>query len=128
MGFWVFMLLMDLIIPFTMIGFGKYFIEKAPQEINSVFGYRTSMSMKNKDTWKFAHTYCGKIWYRCGCILLPVSVIGILLVIGKSSDEVGTAGGAICVIQMIPLVGSIIPTEIALRKNFDKNGVKLHKE
>ena len=50
MEFWIFMLIMDLLLPFTMIGFGKYFMKKAPKEINSVFGYRTSMSMKNKDT------------------------------------------------------------------------------
>ena len=60
MGFWIFMLIMDLLLPFTMIGFGRYFMKKAPKEINSVFGYRTSMSMKNKDTWEFAHKYCGK--------------------------------------------------------------------
>ena len=29
MEFWIFMLIMDLILPFTMIGFGKYFIKKA---------------------------------------------------------------------------------------------------
>ena len=55
MGFWVFMLFMDLLIPFTMIGFGKLFMTKLPQDINTVFGYRTTMSMKNKDTWAFAH-------------------------------------------------------------------------
>ena len=38
-------------------------MKKAPKEINSVFGYRTSMSMKNKDTWEFAHKYCGKVKY-----------------------------------------------------------------
>ena len=58
MEFWIFMLIMDLLLPFTMIGFGRYFMKKAPKEINSVFGYRTSMSMKNKDTWEFAHKYC----------------------------------------------------------------------
>ena len=42
MEFWIFMLIMDLILPFTMIGFGKYFMKKAPKEINSVFGYRTT--------------------------------------------------------------------------------------
>ena len=62
MGFWIFMLIMDLLIPFTMIGFGKMFLKKAPDQINYVFGYRTSMSMKNQDTWVFAHYYCGKIW------------------------------------------------------------------
>lgn len=86
MGFWIFMLIMDLLLPFTMIGFGRYFMKKAPKEINSVFGYRTSMSMKNKDTWKFAHKYCGKVWYVCGIIMLPITVIFMLLVIGKNES------------------------------------------
>lgn len=93
MGFWIFMMIMDLLLPVTMIGFGRYFMKKAPNEINAVFGYRTSMSMKNKDTWEFAHKYCGKIWYVCGLVLLPVTVIFMLLVIGKSEDYVGTVGG-----------------------------------
>ena len=99
----------------------RYFMKKAPKEINSVFGYRTSMSMKNKDTWEFAHKYCGKVWYVCGMVLLPITVIFMLLVIGKSEDCVGSMGGIICGVQLIPLIGSILPTEIALKKNFDKN-------
>ena len=39
MGFWIFMLIIDLLFAFTMIGFGRYFMKKAPKEINSVFGY-----------------------------------------------------------------------------------------
>lgn len=50
MGFWIFMTIMNLLIPLTMILFGIYFIKKSPKEINTTFGYRTSMSMKNKDT------------------------------------------------------------------------------
>ena len=34
MGFWIFMLIMDLLLPFMMIGFGRYFMKKAPKEIN----------------------------------------------------------------------------------------------
>lgn len=122
MGFWIFMLIMDLLLPFTMIGFGRYFIKKAPKEINAVFGYRTSMSMKNRETWEFAHKYCGKIWYICGLIMLPITVLCLLLVIGKGEDYVGTVGGIVCGAQLIPLIGSIFPIEIALKKNFDKNG------
>ena len=122
MGFWLFMLIMDLLIPAIMIGFGKCFMKKAPKTINGVFGYRTSMSMKNMDTWKFAHAYCGKIWHACGMIMLPVTVLSFLLMAGKDSDYVGTAGGIICGVQLIPLIASIIPTEIALRKKFDKEG------
>lgn len=121
-GFWSFMFIMELIIPVTMIGFGKYFKEKAPKEINAVFGYRTAMSMKNKDTWSFAHHYCGKIWYVSGLILLPLSVIAMIFVIGKPEDTVGNVGGILCVVQMIPLIGSILPTELALKRTFDKNG------
>ena len=50
MGFWIFMLVMNLLIPATMAGFGRAFLKKAPGKINYAFGYRTSMSMKNKDT------------------------------------------------------------------------------
>ena len=78
MGFWIFMLICVLLIPFTMIGFGRYFIKKAPKEINYAFGYRTSMSMKNKETWIFAHTYCGRLWLISGLIMLPLSVAPML--------------------------------------------------
>lgn len=124
MGFWIYMFIMNLLIPFTMIGFGKYFLKKAPKEINPVFGYRTTMSMKNKDTWEFAHRYCGQIWYVCGLILLPLSIVPMLFVIGQSDDTIGTLGAVICLVQIIPLVGAVLPTEKALKKNFDKDGNK----
>ena len=83
MGFWFFMLFMNLLIPFTMIGFGKYFMKSAPGNINIVFGYRTSMSMKNQDTWEFAHEYCGKLWFKWGKITLILTVIAMLFLLGK---------------------------------------------
>lgn len=83
MGFWVFMLIMDLLIPVSMIGFGRIFMKKAPNEINETFGYRTAMSLKNKDTWEFAHKYCGKIWYIFGLVMLPITVIFMSFLIGK---------------------------------------------
>ena len=89
MGFWIFMLIMDLLLPFTMIGFGRYFTKKAPKEINSVFGYRTSMSMKNKDTWEFAHKYCGKVWYVCGMVMLPITVISGVIFRRQNLEEKG---------------------------------------
>lgn len=82
------------------------------------------MSMKNKDTWDYAHKFCGRLWYTAGLVMLPVTFIAMLFVLGKDEDAVGSFGGIICFIQMIPLVGSIIPTEIALRKHFDKNGIR----
>lgn len=122
MGFWAFMLIMNLLIPVIMIGFGSYFIKKAPKEINSFFGYRTSRSMKNKDTWEFAHHYCGRLWRYMGWIMLSISVIAMLLVIGKDTDLVGDFGGILCSVQTALLIVSIFPTEVALKRTFDEHG------
>ncbi len=122
MGFWIFMLIMVLLIPLTMIFFGWLLFKKTPKEINYVYGYRTKRSMMNEETWRFANQYFGKVWYLCGLISVPLSVTAIALVLGKGTETVGTIGGIITMLQMIPLVGAIIPTEIALKKNFDENG------
>lgn len=68
MGFWIFMLAMDLILPLSMVFLGRYFVRHAPGNINMLFGYRTARSMKNQDTWQFAHILesCGTKWgYGC---------------------------------------------------------------
>lgn len=54
--------------------------------------------------------------------MLPVSVLPMLFVIGKAEDAIGTIGGVICIVQMVPMLGAIVPTEIALKKHFDRNG------
>ena len=82
------------------------------------------MSMKNQDTWQFAHRYCGKLWVRLGWILVPLSVIPMLFVIGKDIETIANVGLVVALLQLLPLVGSIFPTEIALKKAFDKNGQK----
>ena len=73
MGFWIFMLAMDLILPLSMVFLGRYFARHAPGSINMLFGYRTACSMKNQDTWQFAHRYFGKLWYKMGLWLLILS-------------------------------------------------------
>ena len=124
MGFWIYMLIMDLLIPTVMVLFGRAFLKKAPKEINYVFGYRTNMSMKNKDTWDFAHKYFGKRWFCLGWLLIPISVIPMLFVIGKGEDIIGTVGMVVMVIDLILLIAPIFPTERALKKIFDKDGNK----
>ena len=122
MAFWIFMFVMDLLIPLTMIGFGKGFIKHPPSEINGFFGYRTSMSMKNKETWQFAHHYCGKVWVILGWIGFAMCVVILPMVLGKDKDCIGMVGGIVCAIQCVFLIVSILPTEVALKKKFDKDG------
>ena len=124
MTFWIFMLVMGLLVPLTMVGFGKLFMTKAPKNINMLFGYRTAMSMKNRDTWEFAHKMIGKLWFRCGLVLLPLTVIPFLFVMNKDVLTIGKVGAIVVAMQMIPMMGMIFPVEAALKKNFDKNGMR----
>ncbi len=124
MGFWIYMLVMALLIPSVMIGFGAYFKNHPPKEINCIFGYRTARSMKSKETWDFAHRHFGRLWVTFGWILLPISTVVMLFALGKDKDTVGIFGAVVCLTQVAVIILSIIPTEIALKKNFDENGMK----
>lgn len=116
------MLSMNVLIPLIMIMFGRSFSKNPPKTINDVFGYRTTMSKKSKETWQFAHQYCGRLWFIWGWVILALSVVVMLFVMGQSEDLVGSVGGILCGVQVVGLMFPIIPTERALRQNFDANG------
>ena len=125
MAFWVFMAVVSLFIPIIMVIFGKSFLKAAPKEINGIYGYRTAMSMKNQDTWEFAHKHFGKVWFYAGLILWPLNIIPLLFVMGESKDLIGTVGIVVCLIDTAVMLLSIIPTEKALKKNFDSDGNRI---
>lgn len=125
MAFWVFMAVVSLFIPIIMVIFGKSFLKAAPKEINGIYGYRTAMSMKNQDTWEFAHKHFGKVWFYAGLILLPLNIIPLLFVMGEGKDLIGTVGIVVCLIDTAVMLLSIIPTEKALKKNFDSDGNRI---
>ncbi len=122
MGFWLFELAMDLLIPAVLIVFGRRFLRHPPKEINAAYGYRTTMSMKNADTWRFAHEYCGRLWLRLGIALAPLSAAPLLFVLGRDKNTIGITCVAVCVVQIVLVLLTIVPTERALRKNFDRFG------
>lgn len=125
MGFWLFMMIMLLVIPLTMIIFGKVFLSSPPQELNSLCGYRTNMSMKNKDTWEFAHRYFGRLWYRFGWYSL-LTLLPAVFLIGESEETVGLYFTVIIIFQTGMLVGCIFPTERALKRNFNQEGQRIN--
>ena len=122
MWFWIFMLLMCLLVPLTMAVCGRIFTENTPA-FGSAFGYKTRRSTRNRNTWAFAHQYIGRLWFFSGVIMLPLSVLGmVLLALHKPIDTVGTVGGVISGIQCAVMVLTILPTEQALKRNFDDYG------
>lgn len=116
------MFLMELMIPVLMTGFGRHFQKHAPRQINAVYGYRTKMSMKNMDTWQYAHQYFGRLWFRYGCFMLPLSVFVMLPMIGKDEDVTGIFGTVIITVQMAGLLLPVVRTEHELHRMFDSQG------
>ena len=123
-GFYIYMLLTSLLIPVIMLVFGWIFHRQAPKKINVWYGYRSARSMKNEDTGVFAHQHIGRTWMLVGAVLLVISVIPMIAVYGKDDDTVSVVSLVLTVIQLIPLVVSLIPTERALKRTFDKNGIR----
>ena len=80
------------------------------------------MSMKNRNTWEYAHKYIGRLWFRLGFLLIPITVIPLLFVIGNSENVVGTVGLIVSFINTVVLIVPIFFTEKALNRAFDKDG------
>lgn len=111
-----------LFIPLLLIIVGFIFSKKKLPKLNILLGYRTSLSMKNEDTWEVANRTLGKIWRIVGLIILPISVLATIPFIGKPEDTIGIAITVITLVQTIIIVLTIIPIEVKLRKTFDENG------
>lgn len=86
-----------------------------------MYGYRTAMSMKNKETWKYAHRCCGKLWYVSGLVMIPVTVIVLACVFGREQLR-RECWGIVCTLQCVVIIGTIVVTERELKKRFDRNG------
>lgn len=118
----IFFLIIVLLIPTTMVGFGLLWQKNPPKKINSVYGYKTTWSMKSKKSWDFAHKYAGKIWIFTG---IPMGIISVLVLYNFKNYNIDALGEIVVIITIVQVVGlfsPIIPTEFALRKRFNEKG------
>lgn len=128
-GFWrikfmIFMILCDLIIPLLMLFSGIMMQKHCPKKINGIVGYRTTRSMKNSDTWKFANEYCGRLWCKIGLLLTAPSCLILILVYRSDNTTQSAAALILMAVQCIALIASIFPTESALKKTFHADGTR----
>ncbi len=121
--FW-FILACDLLVPLTMLIAGHLMWKRPPHEINGLMGYRTTRSMKNQDTWDFANRYCGRLWWRLGWLTLLPSALTHIPFYDADEDTLGLLCIVVTTIQIIVLIGSIFPTEHALKQNFYEDGTR----
>ena len=76
--------------------------------------------MESPETWRFAQEYCGRLWSRCGGILLPLSASLFLFEIRAGTRSAAILGIAVCLGQLLVLAGTAIATECALKQHFGK--------
>jgi len=122
MGYWIFMTLMELLIPAVMIGCGIWFMKKPPSKINFLSGYRTRRSMMNRNTWDYAQRYCGRVWIVLGIIMIPVDIIAMFTVSGKTTLEIGNFSTILLFVQIIPMLATFFIVERKLKQTFDDYG------
>lgn len=117
--------LMTLLVPTIMIIFGSIFSKNAPKNINRIYGYRTPRSMKNQETWEFANKYCGKLWLRIGVIMLIITSVLLLISMNFGESVVLVCTSIFVTIQTVTIILSVLPVEMALKKEFDDEGKRI---
>ena len=120
LGFKIFMLCMVLLIPAVMIGFGYYWKKHPPKRINLGYGYRTTRSIKSRQTWDFAHEVCARIWRIAGWWTLALSVI-VFFHLWIEISDIGTLGTRCLVLVLLQIIPMILPlpiTEYRLKREF----------
>ena len=118
MWFWWFMFFSDILVPIIMIIAGFWLYKFPPKDINTLFGYRTVRSMQSPETWLFAQKYSGKVWMISGFIVLTITALIHIPLYGVNDNVIGTLGAIIVLIQIIILLFTLYPVEIALKKKF----------
>ena len=117
-----FNLIMTMLIPLIMVVCGWLFMHGIPKDRNSLFGYRTAMSVKNDDTWRFAHEYCGRLWLIIGLVLFAVTTVFMILSMNMDPERVAFISGILMMIYVVPLLATVAATESAMKKTFDTRG------
>ena len=100
-GFWLYMTVVDMIIPVVMICMGSRLSRRPPESMKSAFGYRSKQAKKNQDTWEFANKHCGRTWHMLGIALTVLTLAIMKGCYSGSREEVVLIGGATVIFQIV---------------------------
>lgn len=120
MAFRVFMAFAVFLIPGIMVFFGRTMMDHPPKTINAVYGFRTTMSMKNQDTWDYAQAACAKRWRRWGRVLALITLIVLFFALRRPTFA--DVLGFYTAFETAFLLASVAATEMDLRRTFDREG------
>ena len=100
------------------IALGILFKFLPPQKINSIYGYRTKLSMKNQDTWNEAQRYSAYSFLIFGLIYLIAGLVFHLFL--QNIDMIYQI-----LVFLTGIFIMIIFDEGHLRKMYNKDGSKI---
>lgn len=95
MGTWIIIGITYILIPSLMTGAGWMIWKHPPKTINTLYGYRTTMSSLNQNTWRFSQEYAGRLWVRWGIRMMPVSILLLMFFAASGETAASTAGSVL---------------------------------
>ena len=113
------------LVPLVQLVAGLFMWLRPPRRINPIYGYRTALSMKNEDTWAFAHWHCGRLWTVVGLVQLVLSGVVAVWVLTQGRTSLMMLEMTLIFTQTLVLLVSIVPTEVVMRRTFDRKGRRL---
>ena len=116
------MLISVAFIPLLLIVIGKIFDKYPSKEPNIAIGFRTKLSMMNKETWDYAQRLFPKVWISLGRIMLPLSLIILFLLYSEDKDYTGNLALILMLVQEVLMLGSILYINLKLKKAFNSDG------
>ena len=93
------------------------FVYFPPKEINSLYGHRTTISMKNQDTWNEANKRSAKLTLFVSAITCIFQLIGIIFKFNLDTIFLNAT-----IVLVAGLIMGMLIVEKQLRSIFDKDG------
>lgn len=113
----------DMLLPLTMLGLGLMIWLTKPG-YGDAFGYRTTRSLKSKETWVRAQELFGNLCTKSYAVLSFLTLLsGVAIIIADADDLALTiAVNAVNLVNFIALFVIIGITDGTVKREFDKDG------
>lgn len=113
----------NMLLPLTMLGLGLMIWLTKPG-YGDAFGYRTTWSLKSKETWERAQGLFGGICTKVYAVLSVLTLISGVMPIIVNADEIALVifVNAVNLVNFIALFVIIGVTDGIVKREFDKDG------
>lgn len=121
MGDNVIIAVVDMLLPLTMLGLGLMIWLTKPG-YGDVFGYRTTWSLKSKETWERAQGIFGRF---CTITYAVISFISLIVGLVPIIWRLDISGIITCVLYLVQFVSVFVVigvTDGIVAREFDKDG------